>query len=426
MRGDIIAAGIISIIGAFLLVTLFGVLDEGNYDRDMEYEDWIEFDTTTVIGSEGPIEIADGMIHAVGTGDARLIREDGSAYRIRILPAHADLILINGQSNAAYYKADGRLPDAADLQITPAPQLGKAFYFGSPSRMPYREADDVSTFGIYDFVSPDGAVRVGDKGPGFCKAYTEATGKKALWVSLGIPSKRIAAWDQPNGSAWTQDIRIMEAFNDKLKDSGFVIDRTIVLWAQGESDLLHNTGYAHYISSFQDLHDAAPAAWDHEIDGWYLIEGRTENVGWVNQAFAQLASDIQDVRIAVGSCLPDSFSVGNGFMEPDDLHYSQLGDNAIASAAARYASGNDALAPIYLMQDTLTVDVDGAADPPATVKLYKTDGSSALASVTWDGDVDTSSPGTQIVTGRAQGVDRDMCLQFTPEPMLIVDVEAAS
>lgn len=426
MRGDIIAAGIILVVGAFLLATLFGFMDADgqSYDRQIEYEDWIDYDTGTILGTEGPIEIVNGKIHAIGVGNAHIVKQDGSIYRIKIVPAHADLILMNGQSNAAYYKADGDLPDAADLQKTPSPALGKAFYFGSETRMPYRETDNVSTFGIYDFVDPAGAVRVGDKGPGFCKEYTEITGKKALWVSLGIPSKRIAAWDQPNGSAWTQDICIMDAFNAKLKDTGFIIDRTIVIWSQGESDYLHNTGYAHYISAFQQLHDAAPSAWGHSIDAWYLLEGRTEKVGWVNQAFEQLATDMPDVNIATLAVLVDSFSVANGFMEPDNLHYSQLGDNALANGAARSIAGAKGIAPVYLIQDRLTATVGSAAEAPTTAILYRTDGSPALALVTWDSAPDTATAGEYVIYGTPSGVTQGMCLQFTPRPMLIVTVTA--
>lgn len=424
-----IAAGVIAVVGAFLLAALFGVLDSDgqSYDAEMEYGDWMEYDTSRILGTEGPIEVEHGMIHAVGTGTARIVGEDGGAFRIRIVQAHAVLVLMNGQSNAAYYKADGKLPDASDLAVTPVPEIGTCFYFGTESRMPYRESDDVSGCRILDFVDPaTGAVRVGDKGPGFCREYHEATGKKILWVSLGIPSKRIAAWDQPDGSAWTQDIRIMDAFNSELKDTGFVVDRTIVLWSQGESDYLHSTGYSRYIQRFEDLHDAAPAAWGHEISAWYLLEGRTEKVGWVNDAFRELARDIGDVELATGSVIVDAFTTANGFMEEDGLHYSQLGDNALANAAARFAAGAGGIAPIFLMESLLAAAEGSAAEAPETAKLHRTDGSDALAVVAWDSEPDLSEPGTFVIEGTPEGVTDAMLLPFTPRPMLIVTVEASA
>ena len=423
MRGDLIAACMAVAVIAFLFAVMLGFLDGSEkYDLEMNYEDWTPIEGE-ILGTDGPIEVRNGMIHAVGVGKATATKADGSTIKIRISAAHADLILMDGQSNGAYY-GFGDYPTAYDKTITPVPELGTCFYFGYTDRMPYHESQNVSSCKIYDMVNADtGKVRVADKGPGFCKEYSEATGKKAIWVSLAIPSKRIAAWDQPNGSAWVQNIACMDKFNDLLQDTGFIIDRTIVLWAQGESDYLHDTGYAHYLESFRTLHDAAPSAWGHDIAGWFLLEGRTAKVGWVNDAFEELAETMPDVHLATTSSLVDSFTLANGLLNTDELHYTQRGDNALANAAARYASGAQGMAPIYLIQAAITAEQGSEAEAPTTARCYRTDDSSIYALATWDMPISTAEVGTHIIGGSVTGITADMTLQYTAsDPVLIVYV----
>lgn len=401
---SIITAGVLLAIGAVLAVLCFTVLDsDGQHvDFEMEYEDYKEYDMAGVLGTSGPIEIVTisgtKYIHAIDTGYGKLVKDDSSVVTIKINPAKADIILMNGQSNAAYYNYT-RPPSAEDLANTPALPYGTAFYFGWPDGMPVFTNDDPSSCELFDFMDPaSGSIRVCDKGPEFCRTYAELTGKKAIWISLGIPARRIAAWDQPNGSAWVQDCRIMDYANAAIKDAPFKIDKVIVLWSQGESDYLHSTGYDHYISSFKQLTKAAPGGWGWKIDAWYLMPGRTANVGWVNDAFYELARTMDNVFIANSADLIDSFSIDNGCMRFDDLHYTQLGDNALANAAARTAGDAFGPAPVYLIQGTAETEAGTAITIPAITKAYQTDTASVNVNVVWP-SADFSTPGTQILQG---------------------------
>lgn len=418
IKGDVVTAGVILVIGACLFgYMLFFLENPEPIDAQMEYGEWMDYDTSTVLKSSGPIEIGDGRLYAAGVGTAKLFLYSGEKYIIKITAAHVDLILMNGQSNAAYYHIRGVLPGDAQRAVTPVPELGKDFYFGYADGMPQQHDDEVATCEIYDFVNAStGAVRVADKGPEFCKTYTEETGHKCIWVCLGIPNYAISRWNE-GGNAWVQDCRIMDAFNEKLKGTGFIVDRTIQMWAQGESDNWNNTGYDHYISTFKDFHDRANAAWG--IDAWYLIAGRTVHVGWVNDAFDQLAAELPDVWLAVPKEILNTFTTRNGLMNSDNIHYSQEGDNAVANAAARYISDAPGVAPIYLIQAELEATVGETATAPATATAYRTDTSQAVAPVTWDSQPDTSEAGTTVINGTS-GVQT---LQFAPAPSLIVTVE---
>ena len=425
MSKDVMTVGVIVAVGAMLFGLALFFLDGGaqTYDIEMEYEDWRDY-SGDALGVDGPIEIAGDKIHAVGTGTAKIYNSDGSKTTVKITPAHATLILMDGQSNAAYYKwSEDRIPGAEDIAATPAPEQGRAFYFGWPDRMPTDRTDDVSDCEIYDMIDASGALRVADKGPAFCKVYTEQTGKKAIWVSLGVPGVRLTYWNQPNGLVWQYNEYVMQTFNGLLKDTDFVIDETIVLWLQGESDYLHNTGYNNYITRWTSLHDAAPEAWGHDISAWYLLQGRTADFGWVNDAYEELAATIGDVYVATHADLQDSYSIANGLMMPDDLHYSQLGDNALATAAARYITDAQGLAPIYLMQAEKSGAVGATITAPKNAKCYRTDGSSILAKTTWDSAPDSSEAGTFVIEGTAANITSAELLEFAPGPLLIVTVE---
>ena len=401
---SIVTAGVLLAIGAVLLVICFTILDSDGQqiDFEMDYEDYKEYDLTGVLGTSGPIEIVTisgtEYIHAVDTGYAKLVKADGSSVVIKVNPAKADIVLMNGQSNAAYYNYT-RPPSAEDIANTPALPYGTAFYFGWSDGMPVFTSDNPSSCELFDFMDPvSGSIRVCDKGPEFCRTYAELTGKKVIWVSLGIPAKRIAAWDQPNGSAWVQDCRIMDYANAAIKDAPFKIDQVIVLWSQGESDYLHSTGYTHYITSFEKLVEAAPEGWGWDINAWSLMPGRTAQVGWVNDAFYELARDLDNVFIASSADLIDSFSIDNGCMRFDDLHYTQLGDNALANAAARTAGNASGPAPVYLIQGTAETEEGTAITLPTVTAAYKTDTETVNVNVTWPA-ADFDTPGTQILQG---------------------------
>jgi len=408
---DYFAAGVIISIGAVLFVLACVYLDSGGieYDEDNTWE-WDDYREAPagMLGVSGPLEIVDidgvTYIHAKDTGKGEIMFERGKPERILVEPAVADLILMDGQSNAAYYLKND-IPPEADK--APAPKVGTCWYFGrlTDPKMNY-DFGDISDYAIHDFIDPStGVLRIGDKGPGFCKEYTEATGHKAVWVSLGIIGKRISTWLPPSGTNWTYDQGMMEALNAQLADLPVKIDRTVMMWAQGESDKNAGTSIAAYKEKFMTFYDAIPQAWGYDIDACYLISGKTSNMGDINTALAQLADEHEDIKLAVPASLIDTFSVENGLMYSDDLHYTQEGDNAVANAAARYVLNDMKLsvgtAPIYLMQALTGVVTGGTYNAPTSVTTYSTDGGRGRVSATFTGTVDTSAEGYTVIDGSA-------------------------
>lgn len=407
--GDIFIGGVLVAIGCVLLALVFGVFDAGDRaDATLEYEDWMDYDTSDVLGFEGPIELEDGRIHAVGVGDAAVLKGDGSRFTIRIVPAEAVLVLMDGQSNAAYYG-----PVMPEDAIAPEP--GEAFYFGFDDRIPSGASEDVSGCEYYDFVDSAGDLRVGDKGPTFAHYYCELTGKKVIWISLGIPGRMISTWS-PTGNAWLQNVKIMDAAMPMIPE-GFRITDTIAVWSQGESDFLKDTGYDHYLQSWTDLHSRAATDWHVTIDAWYLAEGKDDTCGWVNDAFRELSETVDDVHL-VAEGIASSFSVENGLMHTDNLHYSQQGDNSLAAACAydiAKIQGYDIASrpPIYLQESIIGCEI-GEAVTLEPVTCRAVDGSVTRLQTTWASAPDTSTAGILTISGTTSMPS--MLLPGCPEP----------
>lgn len=412
MRGDIFAAGVVLAIAACICVLALVILDDGGREysesNTMEYEDYKAIDGANILGTDGPIELVDidgqTYIHAIGTGKATIVYDGGNVDRFKIVPAKADLLIINGQSNAAYHEAD------ATMATTP--ERGTTFYFGTEDSMPRTTLTDYSVMEFYDFVGPDGETRVGDKGPEACRTWHELTGHKALWISLGIGGRQIATWDQPDGKSWTRNITIMGYANACLEDLPFDIKSTVVFWAQGESDYSHDTGYDNYIEKFNTLVDSADSAWGHDIDHWYLVDGRTVKCGWVNDAFEEIAESREDVSIVVDSDFVDGFTTANTLLLTDNLHYSQTGDNAVANAMVRHALDAQGGAPIYLIEQTVSTTVGTSVTVPTLSPAYTTDYDRLMVQCEWSSTPDWATAGTQTIEGTP--VDGSRMLENAP------------
>lgn len=431
---DIFAAGVVIVIGAALAVLAVTILDNGgiNYDSEhtIEYEDYIKIEKEP-LGADGSIEIVDvagvQYAHASSTGFGSVTYTDGSVERWKVLEADAVLVIMDGQSQAAYY---GNADTPPDPSRTVGPEIGRGFYFGYPDSMPYKYNEDVSDCRIYDFVDPaTGEVRVGDKGPLFCRTYGELTGKKTVWVSLGIPARAIASWVPGDSSlAWNQNIKVMKAFNGELDGRGFRIVETFVMWAQGEADRANGTSAATYMQRFTAFHDAAPEAWGRTIDHWYIFQGRTgtgtNGCGPViNGALAQLAETLPDASLAITHPLLDTFTQANGLLL-DGGHFTQEGDNAVAIQAARTICGATDRAPVYLMREEIAVEQGEALALDPWVRSATTDMRTVNLPVEWEEtEVDTSALGTREIAGTLQETSASI-VPFAPGPVAVVTVAA--
>lgn len=418
MNGDFVAAAVVILIGACFLGMAFYILDSGGLDQDdsldMEYEDYRPV-TKPILGTNGPIELVtvDGTeyIHATGLGSCTVLYQGGGKDTFTVKKAAANLILMCGQSNAAYHAAN---PSAAL-----APAIGTGFYFGNEDGMSETTADDVSNFKFYDFIDCEGALRVGDKGPAFAATWYQETGHKAIWISLGMSGRAVSFWNE-GAAAWNKDLEIMTLANQLLPE-GFDITGTYLFWSQGETDYAYDTGMQHYISTWTSFHDRAPGAWGRDIDHWYLAMGRYETCGWVNDAFETLASTLDDVSI--GSAIAETFTIDNTLLRGDSLHYSQQGDNALAVSLARSCASDQGYsltsAPVYLMETIIRCDVNDTVSLDDVVSCRTVDNRTLKLEAEWASSPVTTTAGIYKITGTT---DSTMMIEGTPSPIAMLYV----
>lgn len=337
MRGDLIIGAVLAVFAAALICIAIAdwTAEKEPTEEDMGIIEWGAVIYAEADEASGALEIStvSGQPAVIatdlGSGSYRI----GSAtYTYQVIKAHVDAILTMGQSNAAYYR-----PINAS-EATPVPEPGTAFYWGYESGMAVNANSDTEGYAIYDFIGPSG-LRVGDKGPAECATYYRLTGVKVLWLSLGIPAKKIAAWDEGN-SAWTLDSAWM-AQAMPLVNQYFEISKVWATWAQGETDAGQATTEASYTASFQSL-VSRMADGDLGLvpDAWFLVCGRdaimNRNGVNVNEYLRNIAETESDVYLAIDQDLPDSFTTANGLLDSDAIHYTQKGDNLIAVALAKY------------------------------------------------------------------------------------------
>lgn len=417
MSGNYYIAGVLAAIGAVLLVLAMAWVGTGpSPDTTMEWNDYEPL-TSDIEGVGGSLEIVDvggvQYIHAKELGNGVILKQ-GSKTTVKVTRATADLVLMDGQSNASYIYPD---PSKA---ASPGPGVG--YYFGYPNGMPDSTDDSLDACSIYDMVGPNGEPRVGNKAPGFAMGWDRITGHKTVWSFIGIPGASISQFQPDSGTVWDWNVRIVEAIQESLKDVPIDIDRTIMLWAQGETNYLYATPQAQYKEIWTAFHDAVDSGGlGVEVDSWHLVSGRTVAVGWVNEVFEDLSSELDDVSICVEPWLLDSFTMANGLMRNDDIHYTQEGCNAVGFEAARsiashygYSLGT---APIYLFENDIPCDLNESVTMPDTVKAYRTDGTWTYTDAVWESSPDTSQYGVEAIYGEVSTVAPS--LEFAPVISLV-------
>lgn len=399
MRGNYYLAGVLAAVGAVLLVLAISWVGTTPADETMEYGDCLEITPESgIIGASGALETVTingkAYVRAAELGEGKILYE-GKKTSVRVVPAEAVMMILDGQSNAEYLYPE---PDKA---VEPEP--GQGYYWGWSSGAPATLSDDLRGCRIYDMVGPNG-VRIGNKGPAMAATYSEITGEKVLFVYLGIGGAMVRQFDPDTGNVWARNVQIMELVNQAVEDmQELTITKTVLIWAQGEWDYTYGNDAAAYGQQFKRFYDGVQAGGlGRTIDEWYYSGGRSVNVGWVTEELDSLGRELKMAR-AVGPEILDSFTMANGLMKPDDIHYTQEGCNAWGTAAARaiakaqgYSLGR---APYFLAESQIPCDLNDSVELPAMATGYDVDGGRMAIAVSWDGAADTSAYGVTTVAG---------------------------
>lgn len=245
-------------------------------------------------------------------------------------PEAVNVFVIAGQSNAQYYKTDVQI---ANAELAHIPD-DSAYYYGtselpiSPgvwSNMNYDTT--LASYSIHPMIS-GGDFTIGGIDAALASGFVTDTGQRCLIINVGIGGVSVNMYT-PGGLAYDYAHKVF--FNAISKcPADWVLNKCAVVWIQGESNTA--TPVSEYMADFITMWDAMRS--DFGIDSILISKVRAAN--GVNSSIAQinLAESVPGVYLATK--LADTFTVDNGLMTSDDLHYSQKGDNLIGVAVANY------------------------------------------------------------------------------------------
>jgi len=228
-----------------------------------------------------------------------------------------EVLVIAGQSNAAYRQVDVSLINEEIPQpVTNVYYYGTStqpIWFGYPSNPTYDQT--LASYGIYSMVS-NSQWKIGGYEPVLAESISKKSNCDVLIINVGISSATIAnLTPQQIGGEYTA--KVIEDALSKV-DSKYHIDKLGYVWIQGESNA--GSTVDGYIQQFNIIND-----WYHEhgFEECYMVQTRPENSG--NAAIAQLKICQDDPTVILASTAPATFTVENGLMVSDNLHYSQQG-----------------------------------------------------------------------------------------------------
>lgn len=243
-----------------------------------------------------------------------------------------DVYIVAGQSNSAYLHYNLELSD-------PKVGEGHAYYYGTSSSPivygSYSTPTYDTTFDSYSIQPATDSNLAHLEGP-FSKTYYASTGHKVVTINVGISGTSIEEW-QSDGFAWTYASSVIDDALDKLDDD-YDLHLKGFIWIQGESNYsMSADDYETYFLNTFDLFS------DKGFDDCFISKVRrdTSTTGQrnpVGPSNAQIAMCEEYAHIHMATEIADTFTVDNGLMESDNLHYNQLGQNLIGVAVGEYCA----------------------------------------------------------------------------------------
>lgn len=242
-------------------------------------------------------------------------------------PNTLDVIIIDGQSNAAYYSLDTSRcnPELVDL---PLPHH-KLMYYGTENA-PNDYLIGATSDGIYEMNRGDRWV-IGGIEPTLAFYYSERSGNDVLTINIARGAQSITAL-APEGEYWQKgSASIADALS---MVSGYRINMAGWVMLQGEQDkTMAVETYKEHFMSLANYFDSIGA------NQCYLVKTREYYGGNATIAQSELVNEHDNIHMATD--ITDTFTVENGMLvNGDPLHYSQRGRNAVGEALGNYIEVN--------------------------------------------------------------------------------------
>lgn len=246
-----------------------------------------------------------------------------------------DVMVIAGQSNGAYMETttvSGVTNTICDPdEVNGAVDLPKkdAYYYGTSS-VPilygsyYENPSYDSTldsYGIYSMTS-DGEWTIGGEEAAIASAVTARSYNDILIINVCAPGAPISFF-APDATGGLYAAAVIDDALDKVS-SKYTINKLGFVWIQGESN--KTTAVDTYIAAFEDIND-----WyvEQGFPNCYMVQTKPSNSGYAAEAQLEICETISNCILS--STAPSTFTVDNGLLVSDNLHYSQDGRNVVGS-----------------------------------------------------------------------------------------------
>ena len=243
-----------------------------------------------------------------------------------------DVLIIDGQSNAEYGGIEVCNPAVLNEEYTEAP-AHNVYYYGT-STAPANQWDWSHKWGYawsafhihnaYNYTTDQWII--GGYEPILGNTLAEKSGNDTLVINMGIGARSIADL-LPNGAdanySWTLLDRALNEISQDYKN----INIAGVVWIQGETDGAQGTTVEQYKTSFVELMNGFKKYGANEF---YLVATRDEYGGNASIAQDQLAQEYSNVIMATE--ITETFTIENGMLDANPIHYSQKGRDAISFA----------------------------------------------------------------------------------------------
>lgn len=338
-----IASKIPSVIISFVLLISIGlpfISDYEDHNETIEYDDYILADNVeSATGSVELVEV-DGVkyIHARSVGYGSIVSNDGESINYVVKKADLDVWFLTGQSNSAYYNEN------LDT-VSPVAPIGTAYYYGTESRpvdvgtVSDFTYDPNTDYNMYSMTNLDGSPHIGNIEQPFSAQYYEKTGNKIYIINGGIGGVWVTSFMPSTGNYYWYEKEIFQRGMDAIDQSNYNVNTVGMIWVQGESNSTMSVNA--YCIAFKEFYQAISGdsnyvfndKWD--LDLVLISQVRDpDNTSNVTLAQQRLSAELPNVHI--GTDVANTFSIANGLLSADGLHYTQLGDNLIGVALFDY------------------------------------------------------------------------------------------
>lgn len=342
----------VAMVAIMAVVLVFGLQmlpeQERTEAHGWEFDDYRQIDGA--LSASGSLEMVEGYVHARDVGAGTIVYEDRTES-VEVSPAYLDVYLMCGQSN-------GICLWWSSSAAEPRPALGEAYawmtegglYGGFP-------ANPSGTFAMRPVMNVDGTPDTGDKCVPFCAKVSELTGHKVYWISAAVGGRAIGTFNPSGSSTWTFMLNTVSAAMSAIDLDHFIVSERYYLWIQGEAD--KTLAVEKYKERFMAMHEGILSGrLGYTFTHCFISLPRSSDATNAVIAQKELAEEHPDT-ITIATDIADTFTVANGLMSSDDLHYSQLGDNlvgvALGEACGSYLGMQEHREPLAVMVDLVPI-----------------------------------------------------------------------